>query len=147
MYLEEAEKEAMIGMNNQEGGPFGAVIIDKNKTIIAKAHNQVLKTNDPTAHAEILAIRMACKKLNTKNLSDCIIYSTCEPCPMCLSAIIWANIKKVYYGSNRKDASKAGFKDDDIYEYLSGNNQLLEKIEINNKNCKDLFKKYDGEVY
>ena len=101
MYLEEAEKEAMIGMNNQEGGPFGAVIIDKNKTIIAKAHNQVLKTNDPTAHAEILAIRMACKKLNTKNLSDCIIYSTCEPCPMCLSAIIWANIKKVYYGSNR----------------------------------------------
>ena len=66
---------------------------------------------------------------------------------MCLSAIIWANIKKVYYGSNRKDASKAGFKDDDIYEYLSGNNQLLEKIEINNKNCKDLFKKYDGEVY
>ena len=147
MYLEEAEKEAMIGMNNQEGGPFGAVIIDKNKTIIAKAHNQVLKTNDPTAHAEILAIRMACKKLNTKNLSDCIIYSTCEPCPMCLSAIIWANIKKVYYGSNRKDASKAGFKDDDIYEYISGNNQLLEKIEINNKNCKDLFKKYDGEVY
>ena len=147
MYLEEAEKEAMIGMNNQEGGPFGAVIIDKNKTIIAKAHNQVLKTNDPTAHAEILAIRMACKKLTTKNLSDCIIYSTCEPCPMCLSAIIWANIKKVYYGSNRKDASKAGFKDDDIYEYLSGNNQLLEKIEINNKNCKDLFKKYDGDVY
>ena len=147
MYLEEAVEEAKKGTNQKEGGPFGAVIIDKNGKVIAKAHNEVLKKNDPTAHAEIEAIRKACQILNAKDLSNCTIYSTCEPCPMCLSAIIWANIKTVHYGSNRQDAKAAGFKDDDIYQYLAGKNQLLEKQELENKSCKDLFINYNGERY
>lgn len=146
-YMEEAILEAKNGMDNNEGGPFGAVIVDSTGKIIAKAHNEVLYTNDPTAHAEIVAIRRACHKMNTRDLKDCIIYSTCEPCPMCLSAIIWSNIKTAYYGSNRKDAKLAGFKDEDIYEFLAGKNNLLEKIETENKGCKDLFINYDGERY
>lgn len=147
MYLEEAIKEAKNGVKQKEGGPFGAVITDKNGKVIAKAHNEVLKKNDPTAHAEIEAIRTACQILNTKDLSGCTIYSTCEPCPMCLSAIIWANIDTVYYGSNRQDAKQAGFKDEDIYQYLEEKNQLLEKHELKNKSCKDLFINYNGEKY
>lgn len=146
-YMEEAIKEAEVGTKNQDGGPFGVVIVDKEGNIIAKEHNQVIKTNDPTAHAEINAIRSACKKLGTKVLKDCIMYSTCEPCPMCLSAIIWSSIKTVYYGSTRKDASSIGFKDDDIYEHIKGNKELLEEIDTKNQSCIELFKNYDGEIY
>ena len=146
-YMEEAIKEAEVGTKNQVGGPFGVVIVDKEGNIIAKEHNQVIKTNDPTAHAEINAIRSACKKLGTKVLKDCIMYSTCEPCPMCLSAIIWSSIKTVYYGSTRKDASSIGFKDDDIYEHIKGNKELLEEIDTKNQSCIELFKNYDGEIY
>ena len=146
-YLEEAVEEAKKGMQEEDGGPFGAVIVNQKGEIIARGHNEVLKTNDPTAHAEICAIRKACQKLNTKDLSNCRIYSTCEPCPMCLSAIIWANIKTIYYGSTRKDASKVGFKDDDIYEFLKGKNELLKRIEINSQECKELLENYTGEIY
>ena len=103
----------------KDGGPFGAVII-KNKKVIAKCHNTVLKSKDPTAHAEINVIRKACKKLRTHDLSDCILYTTCEPCPMCLSAIMWANIKQVYYGNTRDDANEIGFRDEHIYNVLKG---------------------------
>lgn len=146
-YMEEAIKEAEVGTKNQDGGPFGVVIVDKEGNIIAKEHNQVIKTNDPTAHAEINAIRSACKKLGTKDLKDCIMYSTCEPCPMCLSAIIWSNIKTVYYGSTRKDAASIGFKDDDIYEHIKGNKELLKEINTQDQSCIELFKNYDGEIY
>jgi len=146
-YMEEAIKEAEVGTKNKDGGPFGVVIVDKEGNIIAKEHNQVIKTNDPTAHAEINAIRSACKKLGTKDLKDCIMYSTCEPCPMCLSAIIWSNIKIVYYGSTRKDAASIGFKDDDIYEHIKGNKELLEEINTKDQSCIELFKNYDGEIY
>lgn len=146
-YMEEAIEEANKGTKNEEGGPFGAIIVGPDGTIVSRGHNQVLSTNDPTAHAEIVAIRNACKSLNTKDLKDCTIYSTCEPCPMCLSAIIWSNIKTVYYGSNRKDAKVAGFKDEDIYDFLSGKNDLLKKIELEDKSCKDLFINYEGERY
>ena len=145
--LQEAIKEAIKGIEENDGGPFGAVITDKDGHVIATGHNEVLKTKDPTAHAEINAIRKACQKLNTKDLSNCIIYSTCEPCPMCLSAIIWSNIKTIYYGSNRKDAASIGFKDDDIYEFIKGKNELLEKHEYENIQCKKLFENYDGEIY
>lgn len=146
-YMEQAIKEAIKGVNQQDGGPFGAVVIDSTGKIIGKGHNEVLSTNDPTAHAEIQAIREACQTLNTKDLSNCIIYSTCEPCPMCLSAIIWSNIKSVYYGSTRIDAKNAGFKDDDIYNFLAGKNELLKKIEVENDSCKDLLANYTGERY
>ncbi len=146
-YLEEAVEEAKKGMQEEDGGPFGAVIVNQKGEIIARGHNEVLKTNDPTAHAEICAIRKACQKLNTKDLTGYTIYSTCEPCPMCLSAIIWANIKTVYYGSNRKDAASIGFKDDDIYNFIAGKNKMLDKIELEDTSCKNLFINYKGERY
>lgn len=99
------------------GGPFGACIV-KNGKIIGKGINMVLKDNDPTAHAEIVAIRNACKKINSHDLSGCELYTSCYPCPMCLSAIIWANIKVVYYANNKEDAAEIGFRDEFIYNYL-----------------------------
>ena len=100
------------------GGPFGCVIV-KNNDIIAEGVNRVTSNNDPTAHAEIVAIRNACNKLNTFNLKGCELYSSCEPCPMCLSAIYWSHIDKVYYGNSREDAAKIHFDDKFIYDELS----------------------------
>ena len=99
------------------GGPFGACIVKDGK-IIGKGINMVLKNNDPTAHAEVVAIRNACKHLGTYDLINCELYTSCYPCPMCLSAIIWANIKVVYYGNTKEDAEDIGFRDDFIYEYI-----------------------------
>ena len=145
--LKIAIEEAKHGVEVGDGGPFGAVIVDNNGNIISTAHNRVLKEHDPTAHAEINAIRKACKVKGTHDLSDCIIYSSCEPCPMCLSAIIWSNIKTVYYSSTRKDAAEIGFKDDAIYEYLNGNNSILKKERIVNKECDGVIINYDKELY
>lgn len=142
-YMEIAKNMAKNGIDNSEGGPFGAVIIDKEGNIISKGNNEVLKNNDPTAHAEVVAIRNACKKLNTYDLSDYILYTSCEPCPMCLSAIIWSNIKEIYYACSREDAAKIGFRDDLIYEYLKGNNKdLINLKQIDRKNCIELFDEY-----
>lgn len=141
--MELAKQNAEEGIKKAEGGPFGAIIVDKNGNVISKGNNQVLKNNDPTAHAEINAIREACKKLNTYNLSNFILYTSCEPCPMCLSAIIWANIKEVYYGCTKEDAREIGFRDDMIYEYLKGNEKnLIQLKEIDRKACLEVFKKY-----
>lgn len=145
-YMKIANECARKGMSEGEGGPFGAVIIDKSGNIIAKANNTVIKNGDPTEHAEMNAIRKACKELGTYDLSDCILYSSCEPCPMCLSAIIWANIKKVYYACTREDAAKIGFRDDAIYEYLKGNDDVtLELKQIDRDDCTGLFKEYKDE--
>ena len=142
-YMEIANQNAKNGIKNKEGGPFGAVITDKDGKIIANGNNKVLKNNDPTAHAEIIAIRNACEKLGTYDLSDCILYTSCEPCPMCLSAIIWANIKEVYYACTRDDAGSIGFRDDVIYEYLEGKKKdLLNIKQIDRENCVSLFKEY-----
>lgn len=100
------------------GGPFGAVIAKGNE-IVAIASNTVLEDNDPTAHAEINAIRKACKELNTYDLSGCVLYATGYPCPMCISAIIWANIKQVYYSGNAEAAANVGFRDQFIYDYIN----------------------------
>jgi len=105
------------GMNSNAGGPFGAVIV-KNGEIVGEAHNKVTSTNDPTAHAEVNAIREACKNLNTFQLEDCDIYTSCEPCPMCLGAIYWARLKNVYYACNRFDAKNIDFDDQFIYEEI-----------------------------
>lgn len=102
--FEIAAKVAEEGTSNKRGGPFGAVIADKDGNIISVGCNRVLETKDPTNHAEIVAIREACKKLNTNDLKDYTIYSTCEPCPMCLSAIIWSNIKNLYFSSSRESS-------------------------------------------
>ena len=110
-----AFEEAFKAMRENLGGPFGAVVV-KNGEIIGKGSNRVFCDNDPTAHAEITAIRQACIAINNYNLSGCIIYSTCEPCPMCLSAIYWANISTVYFVMTRKDANAMGFKDEYIYQ-------------------------------
>lgn len=102
---------------NNVGGPFGAVIVKDGK-IIAKSANKVTSTNDPTAHAEVSAIRIACKKLKTFDLSGCIIYTSCEPCPMCLSAVYWARIETIYYANTKQDAENIGFSDKFIYDEL-----------------------------
>lgn len=150
-FMKIAKENADNGMEKGEGGPFGAVIVDSNNNIIANGNNQVLKNNDPTAHAEIVAIRNACKKLNTYDLSGCTLYTSCEPCPMCLSAIIWANIKTVYYGCTKQDAGDIGFRDDIIYEYLKGNNkELITLHEIDREQCIKTFENYknkNGIIY
>ena len=150
-FMKKSNDMANKGIENKEGGPFGAVIIDKEGKIISTGNNKVLKTNDPTAHAEIVAIRNACKKLKTNDLSDYILYSSCEPCPMCLSAIIWSNIKTMYYGCTRKDAGKIGFRDDMIYEYLKGKNKDLINIEqLDRDECFKTIEKYKqigGKIY
>ena len=112
--------ELSIESVNTGGGPFGSVIVKDDK-IIAEGFNKVTSTNDPTAHGEIVAIRKACKSLNNFNLSGCELYSTCEPCPMCLSAIYWAHIDKVYYANTRDDAKKIDFDDSLIYSELLKN--------------------------
>jgi len=114
------EKSCKLAVESVEKGcgPFGCVIVDSHNNIVAEEHNQVTKLNDPTAHAEIQAIRMACKKLNTYDLSDYKLYTSCEPCPMCLSAIYWSRIKDVYFSNTRSDAKKIGFSDDYIYDEL-----------------------------
>lgn len=145
-YMEIAKKCAENGIKNNEGGPFGSVIIDRQGNIIAEGNNKVLKDNDPTAHAEIIAIREACKKLKTYNLSEYILYTSCEPCPMCLSAIIWANIKEVYYACTKEDVGNIGFRDDIIYEYLKGNKKDLIKLnQIDREECIKLFDEYKNQ--
>ncbi len=150
--MEKIEEEAMKiaieeskvnSMNDyKKGGPFGAAIVKDGK-IIARAHNTVIESNDATAHAEINAIRQASKILNTNDLSDCILYTSAEPCPMCLSAIIWANIKEIYYANTRKDADDIGFRDDMIYEYINGKNQsILKKHHIDSKEALEVFKNF-----
>ncbi len=109
--------ELSVESVNKGGGPFGSVVVKDNK-IIAEGSNKVTPTNDPTAHGEIVAIREACKKLNTFTLGGCELYSSCEPCPMCLSAIYWARIDKIYYANTREDARKIDFDDSLIYTEL-----------------------------
>lgn len=145
-YMEKALEQTLKGLNNKEGGPFGCVIVKDNE-IIATSNNTVLKDNDPTAHAEVNAIREACKKLNTYDLSGCILYTTCEPCPMCLSAIIWSNIKKVYYGCTKEDAANIGFRDDLIYKHLNNELKLLDLKNVNREECLKLFNEYQDTIY
>lgn len=151
IYMKQADENALNGILNKEGGPFGAVIVDKQNNIIANGNNKVLLNNDPTAHAEIVAIREACKKLGTYDLSDCTLYTSCEPCPMCLSAIIWSGIKDVYYACTRTDAENVGFRDNVIYEYLSGEHpDFINLVQIDREDCLDTMEKYkkdNGIIY
>lgn len=116
-YINEATKMAIGGLEANEGGPFGCIIV-KDDIIVGKGNNKVTSSNDPTAHGEITAIRDACKNLNTFQLDGCVLYTSCEPCPMCLGAIYWARIDKVYYGTSQKDAAGQGFDDAFIYKEI-----------------------------
>lgn len=120
-YMQIADELAKQNILTNHGGPFGAIVV-KDNVIVGIGNNQVIKNNDSTAHAEIMAIRNAEKTLNTFDLTGCELYTSCYPCPMCLSAIIWANIKTVYYGNTKEDASDIGFRDDAIYTYFNNLN-------------------------
>jgi guanine deaminase len=116
-FMREAIKEAEAGLRGGRGGPFGCVIV-RHGEVIARGSNQVTSTNDPTAHAEITAIREACRKLKTFQLADCELYTSCEPCPMCLAAVYWARIPRLFYANTRADAAAIGFDDDFIYQQI-----------------------------
>jgi len=116
-FMREAIKLADEGMASGRGGPFGCVVV-RSGQIVGRGHNRVTSTNDPTAHAEVVAIRDACANLETFQLTDCELYTSCEPCPMCLSAIYWARLPTVYYGNTRQDAADIGFDDDFIYRQV-----------------------------
>ena len=115
--MREAIREAEAGMRAGRGGPFGCVIVRRGE-IIARGNNRVTSTNDPTAHAEITAIRAACAQLGKFSLEDCELYTSCEPCPMCLAATYWARIPTLYYGNTRADAAAIGFDDEFIYQQI-----------------------------
>ncbi len=117
-FMQEAIELASKNASSQGGGPFGAIIVKDGK-IISASGNSVTPDKDPTAHAEVNAIRMACKKLDTFDLTGCTLYTSCEPCPMCLSAAYWAKLDKVYYAANKHDAAKAGFSDAFIYDQFA----------------------------
>ena len=117
-FMREAIRLSIQMMRRGKGGPFGAVVVKRNK-IVGHGCNEVTSSNDPTAHAEIVAIRDACRRLKTFQLDDCDLYTSCEPCPMCLSAMYWARIRSVSYGNTRRDAAKIAFDDDFIYREVS----------------------------
>lgn len=143
-YIKLAIKEAKEGIKNNHGGPFGAVIV-KDGEVIASGHNHVVANNDPTCHGEIDAIRKACSKLGTFDLTGCDIYTTGEPCPMCLSAILWANINKIYYSCTIEDNDSIGFRDDVFYKQLKlSKTGIKHKMEcIDREEGLKLFAKYN----
>ncbi len=136
-YMMEAISLSKKAIENNEGGPFGCVIV-KNDEIIGRGNNRVIAENDPTAHAEVVAIRDACKVLGTFQLDGCEIYTSCEPCPMCLGAIYWARPKIVYYANTRDDAASIGFDDSMIYDEI-GVEHGARKIPLVNLCRKDAF--------
>lgn len=139
-FMKMAINEARKGIRAGHGGPFGAVIV-KNGEVVAKGHNQVIRNNDPTCHGEMVTIRKACKKLGTFDLSGCEIYTTGEPCPMCLGGILWANIDKVYYGCNVIDTEDIGFRDNKFYSMTQEEkDQFI--VELDRSHCLKLYSEY-----
>jgi len=136
-FMRKAILEARNGIRRGHGGPFGCVIV-KDGVIIGKGHNEVLKNNDPTCHGEIMAIHKACKKINSFDLTGSVLYTTGEPCPMCMAAILWANIDKVYYGCNIIDTEEIGFRDKKFYEIKR--EDMIE--ELDRKHCLKLYEEY-----
>ena len=143
-FMQEAIREAYEGIQRKDGGPFGCVIVKDGK-IVGKGHNRVLVKKDSTCHGEMEAIRDACKNLDTYDLSGCELYTTAEPCPMCLGAILWANIRVVYYGCNRLDTDQIGFRDDVFYDAFYKKNELLQCVERDRAQCLELFADYASD--
>ena len=139
-FMKEALNEAYQGIEDGHGGPFGAVIV-KDGEIVGRGHNSVLKNQDPTCHGEVMAIHDACKSLKTFNLKGCDIYTTGYPCPMCMGAILWANIDRIYFGCNVTDTEIIGFRDKKFYE--DQRKGLAEKtVEIDREECLKLYEDY-----
>ena len=140
-FMKEAIKLASQNATDNQGGPFGAIVV-KDGEIVGRGVNKVTSSNDPTAHAEVVAIRDAAKNLDTFNLEGCEIYSSCEPCPMCLGAIYWARPRKLYFAASRDDAAKAGFDDAEIYNEieLPFKNRKLPTEQFSQSDAVELFK-------
>ena len=143
--MKAAVSAAAEGLRLGKGGPFGAIVVKDGK-IIATGCNHVTSTNDPTAHADVMAIREACRVLGTYQLTDCEIYTSCEPCPMCLGAIYWARPKKVYFASTRHDAAAAGFDDSFIYDELNvdADKRTIPLIRLEEEDAAALFKLWNS---
>ncbi len=137
-FMKVAIEEAKKGIQDHHGGPFGAVIVKEGK-IIGKGHNQVLKNQDPTCHGEIMAIHDACKSLGTFNLKGCDIYTTGYPCPMCMGAILWANIDNIYFGCDTADTETIGFRDKKFYELWNENKNIYQ---VSHEECLALYQEY-----
>lgn len=146
-FIRRAIELANIGIDAGVGGPFGAVVV-KNGEIIGEGFNSVTAANDPTAHAEIMAIREACRKIGSFQLEDCVVYSSCEPCPMCLGAIYWARVKRVVYACSRKDAAAVGFDDEHIYEQIDRdvNNRQIQFDQLLVEEGRPVFKRWSEKV-
>ena len=145
--MREAIIESEKNIKTGDGGPFGAVVAKDGK-IIGRGHNEVIKNADPTCHGEIQAIRDACKYLQTYDLAGCELYTSAMPCPMCLGAIIWANIKIVYYGNSAQDTAQIGFRDDFIYRFIEGkchNKEVLQLQQMLRAEAINAFKKYQEQ--
>lgn len=143
-YMRLAIEEAQKGITQGHGGPFGAVIV-KDGEVISMGHNQVVLNNDPTCHGEIDAIRKACKKLNTFDLTGCEIYTTGYPCPMCFAAILWANISRVYYGCNTTDTEIIGFRDKEFEQSIPSKMVTMCK-ELDREQCLALYEQYKSII-
>jgi guanine deaminase len=146
--MNQAIEQARKTMNSDIGGPFGALIVDEKGTVVAVSSNSVLQDHDPTAHAEINAIRQAGKILGTHDLSKYTLYTTAYPCPMCMGAILWANIKKVVYGCRPEDADAIGFRDDFMYRFIQSGcheESLLSISEKHRSDCLKLFAEYHAK--
>ena len=141
-YMKVANELAEENLTTNAGGPFGACVV-KDGEIIGRGSNKVISENDPTAHAEINAIREACKNIGSHDLSGCELYTSCYPCPMCLSAIIWANIKKVYYGNTKEDAAEIGFRDEFIYEYIKNGNRNADVLALESMDREETIKAFE----
>lgn len=141
-YMKIAIDEARRGIQNGHGGPFGTVLVKDGK-VICRGHNRVIVNNDPTCHGEIDAIRKACKKLKTFDLSGCEIYTTGFPCPMCFCAILWANIEKIYFGCNTTDSEIIGFRDKVFEKSISSKKESMCK-EVDRKECLKLYDEYNN---
>ena len=146
-FMRRAIEISKNGMDNNKGGPFGAIVV-KDGEIIAESYNQVTSENDPTAHAEISAIRKACKKLNSFQLEDCIIYTSCEPCPMCFGAIYWSRVKAVYYACTKEDAAEIDFDDQFIYQELEKNidDRNIKFINLERENAQQVFEAWKNKT-
>src|SRR5665647_59708 len=146
-FMQEAILLSQLGMINNEGGPFGCVIVKGDK-IVGRGNNKVICNNDPTAHAEVIAIRDACKNLGTFQLDDCEIYTSCEPCPMCLGAIYWARPKVIYYANNREDAADIGFDDSMIYEEMKVeiDDRKIPILSLSREDALKIFKEWRNKV-
>lgn len=146
-FMREAILLSEKGVQNKEGGPFGCIIVKDDK-IIGRGYNKVISTNDPTAHAEVIAIRDACKNLGTFQLDNCEVYTSCEPCPMCLGAIYWSRPKIIYYANTMEDAAKIGFDDSMIYDEIKGDikNRKIPAIHLGLNEAQKVFKNWSKNI-